>query len=136
MDGSNAGARDAAIIALGYTCGLQRTELAGLLLEDFAANAQTLTIWRGKGHKERVIPVANGALDALKDWLHVRGLETGALFTKVLKGDHVKATETITQQTIYDLLIRRAEQAKVKAFSPQDLRRTFAADILDSGADI
>lgn len=135
-DGTAAGARDAAIIAVGYTCGLRRAELAGLLLEDFDADAGALTIRRGKGNKERVVPVLNGTLDALLDWLHVRGPWAGPLFTRVLKGDHVKATEGITQQTIYDLLTRRAEQAGVKAFSPHDLRRTFAGDLLDAGADI
>jgi integrase len=136
VDGSNAGARDAAIIAVGYTCGLRRAELAGLLLQDFDAGAGTLTIRRGKGNKERVVPVLNGTLGAVLDWLHVRGPWAGPLFCRVLKGDHVKPVEAISQQTIYDLLARRAEQAGVKAFSPHDLRRTFAGDLLDAGADI
>lgn len=135
LDGTNAGIRDAAIIAVGYIAGLRRAELAGLLFSDFDQEACTLTIRRGKGNKERIVPVANGACDALLDWLHVRGVEPGPLFTRVWYGDKV-TLDGIAEQTVYDMLIRRAEQAGVKKFSPHDLRRTFAGDLLDAGADI
>ncbi|MFN8465482.1 MAG: tyrosine-type recombinase/integrase [Caldilineaceae bacterium] len=69
LDDTGAGARDAAIIALAYACGLRRAELAALQVEDNVAESQTLVIRRGKGNRERILPVAEGTADALADWL-------------------------------------------------------------------
>lgn len=135
LDGSAAGVRDAALVAVGYIAGLRRAELAGLQLEDYDQDAGSLTIRRGKGNKERVIPVADGAVVALGEWLAVRGPGAGPLFTRILKGDHV-TLDGLTAQAVYYILSERAEQAGVKKFSPHDLRRTFAGDLLDAGADI
>ncbi len=134
-DGSQAGVRDAALLAIGYICGLRRAELAGLQIADYDQDNGTLKISRGKGNKERIVPLADGAKDALTDWLDIRGPWAGALFTVVRKGDHV-SLDALTAQSVYDILAKRAKQANVKKFSPHDLRRTFAGDLLDAGADI
>lgn len=134
-DGTPMGVRDAAIIAVGYIAGLRRAELADMHLADWNSEDSTLTIKHGKGNKERVVPLAEGACDALNDWLETRGPWAGPLFTVVRKGDHV-SLDGLTAQSIYDILAKRAEQAGVKEFSPHDLRRTFAGDLLDAGADI
>jgi integrase len=135
MDGTAKGARDAAIITVAYLCGLRRAELVNLDLSDYDPDNQTLTIRSGKGNKERVVPVGNGALDALEDWLHVRGVFAGPLFYRIEKGGHIYH-DRLTTQAIYTILRSRAAQAGVKEFSPHDLRRTFAGDLLDAGADI
>ena len=134
-EGTLAGARDAAIIAIGYACGLRRSELAALQLADFDADTGTLIVRAGKGNKERVLPLEGGAKAALLDWLAVRGDAPGALFLAIRKGDHV-VERGMTDQAVYYILERRYEQAEVKAFAPHDLRRTFAGDLLDAGADI
>jgi len=135
LDGTQAGIRDACLIAVGYVCGLRRAELAGLQLDDYNQDESTLIIRHGKGNKERVIPLAEGAREALSDWLTIRGSAPGALFVAIRKGDHVTLAP-LTAQSVYDILSKRAEQAQVKRFSPHDLRRTFAGDLLDAGADL
>ena len=78
-----AGARDAAMLALLYGCGLRRAELITLDLEDYDAGSEagmgTLKV-QGKRNKARRVPVVGGAVDALSDWLTVRGSEAGPLF--------------------------------------------------------
>jgi len=135
QDGTQAGTRDAALLAVAYVCGLRRAELAGLQLADYDQDESTLIIRHGKGNKERIVPLAEGAREALADWLTVRGSAPGALFTAIRKGDH-PTLDGLTAQSVYDVLARRAEQAQVKKFSPHDLRRTFAGDLLDKGADL
>lgn len=83
----------------------------------------------------RMVPVTNGALDALADWLHVRGTAPGPLFVQLRKGDHMTA-DGITSQAVCNVIAERAAQAGVREFSPHDLRLTFAGELLDAGADI
>ena len=135
LDGSKAGVRDACLIIIGYIGGFRRAELAALQLEDYDQENCTLIVRRGKGNKERVVPLADSACEVLNDWLEIRGPWAGPLFTHVAKGDHV-TLDGMTPQAVYFILSQRAEQAGVKAFSPHDLRRTFAGDLLDAGADL
>lgn len=133
-DQSAAGARDAAIIALLRAGGLRRAEVCALTLADFNADAGTLAI-HGKGNKEREIPIHNGTLDALSDWLAIRGNEPGQIFTPINKGGAVIIRQ-MHSEAIFNLLAKRATEAGVKNLSPHDLRRTFVSDLLDAGADI
>lgn len=134
-DKTKAGVRDAAIIALGYACGLRRAELAGLTLADFNRDTAALTV-RGKRNKTRILPLTNGTLDALSDWLYLRGTEPGPLFLRFRRGDHAVPGGGISAQSIYEMIAQRCEQAGVKTLRPHDLRRTFAGDLLDNGADL
>lgn len=133
-DQSAAGARDAAIIALLRAGGLRRAEVCALTLADFNADAGTLVI-HGKRNKAREIPVHNGTLDALSDWLAIRGNEPGPIFTPINKGGAVIIRQ-MHSEAIFNLLAKRATEAGVKNLSPHDLRRTFVSDLLDAGADI
>ena len=137
-----AGYRDAAVIALLYACGPRRAELVGLdladvvITEDDGERWGKLTVRHGKGNKARSLPVAGGALDALQDWLIVRGNAPGPLFVPINKGGVLALGQRLTSQAIYDLLAKRGAVAKLADFSPHDLRRTFISDLLDKGADI
>ena len=133
-DHTAAGARDAAIIAALYIGGLRRSEIPGLELADYNTETGELVV-RGKGNKERIVYVNNGAGEALSDWLAVRGPEPGPLFLPVNKGGRV-LRRCLSGQAIYGLLRKRAAEAGVRDFSPHDLRRTFVGDLLDAGADI
>jgi site-specific recombinase XerD len=141
-DPTPAGYRDAAVIALLYACGPRRAELVGLDLADMSITEDDgehwgkLTVRHGKGNKERNLPVAGGALNALQDWLIVRGAAPGPLFVPINKGGVLALDRRLTSQAIYDLLAKRGAAAKLADFSPHDLRRTFISDLLDKGADI
>jgi len=129
------GARDAAIIAMLYACGLRRAELVNLDLGDYDPATGELKVLRAKGNKQRTLYLNNGARDALEDWINVRGNDEGSLFLQIRKGDHMKFNR-LTTQAIYHVLQNRAKQAGVKDMSPHDFRRTFVGDLLDAGADI
>lgn len=133
-DQGPAGNRDAAIIALMYSCGLRREEVVTLTTADYEPSTGKLII-HGKGSKERTAYLTNGAYYAVNDWLKIRGNNPGALFVSINKGGHL-SNQSMTPQAVYNLLAKRAGQAGVNRFSPHDLRRTFVSDLLDAGADI
>jgi site-specific recombinase XerD len=133
-DPNPAGARDAAIIALAYSCGLRRAELATLDMADYDKENGSLVIL-GKRNKERTAYLVNGAKRAMADWLAIRGDEPGALFWPINKGGAL-AARRMTTQAIYNMMKKRAKMARVKTFSPHDLRRSFVSDLLEAGADI
>lgn len=134
QNGTVKGARDAAILAVSYACGLRRAEIVNLDLGNFDAAQGILTV-RGKRNKTRTVPIENGARAALDDWLAARGNEPGPLFVRIGKG-HKMTMERLTTQAVYYVFTERAKQANVPEFSPHDMRRTFAGDLLDAGADI
>jgi len=68
---SLAGMRGRAMLELMYGCGLRRSELVGLNVGDVAFSKRTVSV-RGKGGKDRVVPVNDIALDAVSKYLHAR----------------------------------------------------------------
>jgi integrase len=134
-DGTQAGTRDAAIIAVGYGCGLRRSEIAKLELADYDTDKASLLIRQGKGNKQRVAYLPSGTTDAINGWLSIRGNDPGSLFYSIRRGDNIES-KGLTDQAVYNILASRADKAGVKAFTPHDLRRTFAGDLLDAGEDI
>jgi len=115
-DPNPSGVRDAAIIALLYSCRLRRAELVTLEVQDYDADAGTLAIrCNGKGAgpkrgKERLVPVVNGAADAMADWLSIRENEPGPIFWPIRKGGRIKQGR-LTTQAAYHILKTRAKQA-------------------------
>jgi site-specific recombinase XerD len=161
---TNAGTRDAAMIALMYAAGLRRDEVVKLRLEHYDPKTGKLLL-TGKRDKQRTVFITDGAADALKDWLTIRGKKQGPIFVEVNKGGKIlierqsmvvkparkirgvevpnkKAGQMIyrggpmTSQAIYNMVAKRAQEASIKNFSPNDVRRTFIAHLLDAGADI
>ena len=130
-DGTAAGMRDAAILGVAYAGGLRRAELAGLQLADYSCGVLTVV---GKRNKVRTVPMESGVIAALGDWLAVRGASPGPLFLRVDKIG--RRGGGLTPAGIRAILAKRAEAAGVAGFSPHDLRRTFAGDLLDAGADL
>lgn len=133
-DNSISGARDAAIMAIAVSCGLRRAEIVEIDLQDLDLTTGALKI-RGKGNKERIVYLVNGALSAVEEWLHIRGNEPGAFFVPIQKNEKI-VFRKMSDQAIYSILRNRAKESSIQNVSPHDLRRTFVSDLLDAGADI
>ena len=133
-DLSPAGPRDAAIIGLGVVGGLRRGEIAALTFD--AYDGKAVTVRKGKRNKRRTVPVAAGLAAAIDDWVSLRGSHPGMLFNQVDKSGSIRWLSSISPAAIARIVAKRAEEAGVSAFSPHDMRRTFAGDLLDAGADI
>lgn len=135
-DGSAAGVRDWAILCVGFGCGLRRAEIAGLGLGSYDGDRLLV---RGKGNKVRAVPVTGFVQDALGEWLRLRAdLRAGidaSMFLRVTKAGQI-VPMGIGPQAVYAIQKRRQAQAGLASFSPHDLRRTFAGDLLDAGVDI
>jgi site-specific recombinase XerD len=134
-DPSPAGRRDAALLAVLYGAGLRRSEAVALDLADYDSETGALTIYAGKGRKDRLAYATNGATLALKEWLTARRTDPGPLFLPITWYGEMQ-THRMTTQAIYGALEKRGKQAGITHFSPHDLRRTFVSDLLDAGADV
>ena len=130
---SPVGARDAAMLALLYGCGLRRSEAVAVLLADY--DDGTLTIRHGKGDKERLVYCPPAGQDAVDAWIARRGRWPGALLCPLVKGGHV-LQRAMTAQAVMMRMRFLARHASVKQFSPHDLRRTFVGELLNNGADL
>ena len=128
------GVRDAAMISI-LMAGLRRSEAVNLDLEDFDAKTSGLTIRRGKGMKDRITYLPEGATAAVEDWLAIRGDEPGPLLYPVDKAGRI-TLRRLTDQAVMFVLQKLAQQSGVEAFSPHDFRRTFITQLLDTGADV
>lgn len=135
QDDTPAGARDVAMLALGYGAGLRRAEIVALDMSDYDAESGALTIRSGKGRKDRLVYATNGSRDALGAWLRVRGSQPGPLFVGINKGGRLLPSR-LSDQGVLRMVMKRGAEAGVKAFSPHDLRRSFISDLLDQGADL
>lgn len=144
-DGKNAGIRDQALLGVLYGGGLRRAEAVALDVGDYLPGESELRVRCGKGNKQRAIYLPPGAKIALEKWLEWRGQSVGQsesepLFLPVLKGKDALGGRIVlrrlTDQSVMDILLRRAAQAGIKKVSPHDFRRTFISDLLDAGADI
>lgn len=128
------GVRDAAMISI-LMAGLRRSEVVNLDETDFEPLAGGLTIRRGKGMKDRITYLPQGASAAVEDWLAIRGDEPGPLLYPVDKAGQI-APRRLTDQAVMFVLQKRAAESSVAAFSPHDFRRTFITDLLNTGADV
>jgi integrase len=135
-DTSPAGRRDAGIIAVLYGAGLRRSEAVALDVTDYVVETAELRVRAGKGAKDRLCYVTDGAKAALDSWLAVRGSEAGPLFWPADGRGRPLVSRRMSAQGVLLVLRRRARQAKVAAFTPHDLRRSFISDLLDAGADM
>ncbi|GAA3097811.1 tyrosine-type recombinase/integrase [Streptosporangium carneum] len=138
-DDSPAGARDAALLAVLYSTGCRRAEIAGMTLGDYDPASRSLRV-RGKRDKERMVYLTAEAVGRLERWLAVRGRPAGALFCPISRYGSLRVAGTgpaaMTGQAVADVLARRLAQAGAAPRTPHDFRRTFIGELLDAGVDL
>jgi integrase/recombinase XerD len=134
--GTTLALRDRALLEVLYGTGARISEAVGLDVDDLDTVDGTVLL-RGKGSKERLVPVGSYALEAVDAYL-VRGRPelvaagagTAALFLNARGG-------RLSRQSAWAVLVRTAERAGVtKDVSPHTLRHSFATHLLDGGADV
>jgi integrase/recombinase XerC len=123
--------RDRALLELAYSSGLRLSELVGLNRGDVDANAGLVRV-RGKGRRERIVPVGEGALRAVAAVLEARA---GARRDEpVFAGP--RGTR-LSGRTVQRVVKRRlADVARGLGVTPHALRHSFASHMLDRGADL
>jgi integrase/recombinase XerD len=127
--------RDRALLETMYACGLRASETIGLELADLDLEEQVLRA-RGKGSKERVVPIGRKAVEALCLYLErgrpklVSGRVEPHLFVNFRGGP-------LTRQGLYKIVRRHALRAGLAdRMSPHTLRHTFATHLLSGGCDL
>ena len=127
--------RDRALLELMYACGLRASEAITLELGDVDLESGILRA-RGKGSKERLVPIGSAASRALVAYL-ARGRPR-------LVGDRMEARlflnhrgSGLTRQGLYKVVQRHARTAGLEnKMSPHTLRHTFATHLLAGGCDL
>ena len=133
---STAGLRSLAMFETLYSAGIRISELAGLDVADVDLSSRTLRV-RGKGNRERVVPVgrkAAAAISAYRERLRqegaVTGIEAGALFLNLRGG-------RLTPRSMGRILDKLAADCGLPMpISPHVMRHSFATHLLDAGADL
>ena len=124
-----ASARDAAILEVFYSTGIRLSELADLKFDDFDFFNETIKV-KGKGSKERMVPVGSHAIEALNKYFHQAKIKEGPLFIS-------KSRKRISSRAISDVVKKYTELAGFPVgVSPHKLRHSFATHLLDNGADL
>jgi integrase/recombinase XerC len=130
--------RDRAILEMLYSSGLRVSEAASLNVEDINTKDGLIKA-RGKGKKERIVPIGNKALDALKSYLIERRLfkkkkaisdSDAALFLN-------REGKRLTDRQIRRIVVKHARAMGMDGqIGPHVLRHTFATHLLVGGADL
>ena len=130
VDGTGrSGVRDRAVLELLYGTGIRVGELVKLDLLHLDLQEGWIKV-RGKGNKERVVPVGGKALEAVSEYLRGRGRENGPLFINSRRA-------RLTPRSIQRIVKRRKTQAGImKKTTPHTLRHSFATHLLEEGADL
>ncbi|GGD27179.1 site-specific tyrosine recombinase XerD [Nocardioides daphniae] len=128
--------RDRALLEVLYGTGARISEAVGLDVDDLDLIDRTVLL-RGKGSKERLVPVGSYACEAVEVYLTrgrpelvSQGKGTPALFLNARGG-------RLSRQSAWSVLVKAADRAGVSQdVSPHTLRHSFATHLLDGGADV
>ena len=125
--------RDSAVLEVLYSCGLRASELVALDWANIDFDLGIARIERGKGGKQRVVPIGNEAIDALEryraNWTAPRVDETAVFLNARGRRLDVRSVGRVLDRCL------RAAAVAVNA-SPHALRHSFATHLLENGADL
>jgi integrase/recombinase XerC len=124
--------RDHAILELLYSSGLRVSELSGINTDDMSLKEALIKI-KGKGRKERIVPIGSKALDAVKSYF----IERMLLKTKE-KALFLNRTGTrLSDRGVRRIVVKYARALALHGnIGPHTLRHSFASHLLQGGADL
>lgn len=129
------GRRNRAIIETMYGCGLRVSELVDLEINKLFFDDGYIVV-KGKGNKERIVPVSPVSVDLIRDYLPERNMldiEPGEENVVFLN----RRGHRLTRQMIFTIVKRLASLAGIKkTISPHTLRHSFATHLLEGGANL
>lgn len=129
------GRRNKAIIEVMYSCGLRVSELVGLKISDIYRDEEFIVV-RGKGDKQRIVPISQSALKEISLYMHDRKL------LPIKKGDEDtlflnRRGGRLSRVMIFYIVKKQCEACGIeKKISPHTLRHTFATHLLEGGANL
>jgi integrase/recombinase XerC len=125
--------RDRAILEVLYAAGLRVSELTGLEWRDIDEELGLVMIRSGKGNKDRLVPIGEPAVDALRAWRAAMPGGSSAYCPVItnLRGAR------LTPRAVQKIVGRRLVQAGIgSSITPHGLRHSFATHMLNAGADL
>ena len=123
--------RDKAMMELTYGCGLRLAELTNLDLQHIESGQLRV---RGKGSKERILPMGRVAIDALNAWLKVRGELVGPDENAVFVS--MRQQRISSRQIAKRMKLWAKKQSLDSQVNPHKLRHSFATHMLESSGDL
>lgn len=123
------GLRDKAIIETFYSTGMRISELVGLNFDDMDFISGVAKVM-GKGRKERIVPIGEHAIKAIRGYLAKRKKDGPEIFQN-------KNGRRISTRGVRDIVYKYMRLASMKqGISPHTLRHSFATHLLNHGADL
>ncbi len=126
------GLRDRAILETLYSTGIRVSELVGLNMAAVDLISGVVKVF-GKGRKERITPIGDSAIDAIRRYIDNRGPEAKARDALFLNKSGGRLSDRGVRR-IVDKYIRKCSMTE--KVSPHSLRHSFATHLLDRGADL
>ena len=132
---TESGMRDKAMLETMYATGLRVSELVGLRLSALHVDTRLITVYHGKGNKQRSVPIGDFALSYLETYIRdFRSKNPGKKEKEIFLNLRGKA---ISRQYFFLQVKKYAAQAGIeKTISPHTLRHCFATHLLEGGADL
>jgi len=126
--------RDQAILETIYSCGLRISEVCNLQAADIDWAEHSVRV-RGKGKKERLVPIGETALGAVQEYLEKRAVQpqgSGLIFTSDRAGSKPVSPRVLQLRLKKYLAIAGLDPN----LTPHKLRHSYATHLLDAGADL